>query len=146
YNGESTELESSMLELPRAVKTGGNIVAYINQSDYFKIFYKGQIKEIDNTAPISFQAGRDIAAFVDGYNHYFQLFYKGEVAQVEVNAPDSFKLGFGIMAYVDYQGTFRVFDNGTTRKLLSNPPNFFSVKGNVIVYGFNNELHIFQNG
>jgi hypothetical protein len=145
YNGGTTELESSMLELPRSIKTGSNIVAYVNQSDYFKIFYKGEILDIDNTAPVSFQPGRDIAAYVDGYNHYFHFFYKGEVAKADINQPESYKVGFGIVAYVDYEGNFRVFSNGATRKLISNRPVFYAVKGDVIAYGFNNELYIFQN-
>jgi hypothetical protein len=145
YNGGVTELESSMLELPRSIKTGSNIVAYVTQSDYFRIFYRGEILEIDNTAPVSFQAGKDIAAYIDGYNHYFQLFYKGEVAKADINAPESYKVGFGIVAYIDYESNFRVFSNGATRKLISNKPNFYAVKGNIIVYGFNNELYIYQN-
>jgi hypothetical protein len=146
YNGSVTELESSMLELPRSIRTGSNIVAYVNQSDYFNIFYKGDVFEIQNSAPLQFQAARDIVAYVDGYTRYFQLFYKGEVAQVDLNAPESFKLGFGIMAYIDYEGSFRVFNNGATRKLISNRPDMYAVKGNIIVYTFNNEFRIFQNG
>jgi hypothetical protein len=145
YNGNSTELESSMLELPRSIRTGSNVVAYVNQSDYFRIFYKGELWDIDNTAPVSFLAGRDIVAYVDGYNHYFQLYYKGEVAKADANGPESYKVGFGIVAYVDYEGIFRVFSNGATRKLTSNRPDFYSVKGNIIVYGFNREFFIFQN-
>jgi hypothetical protein len=146
YNGEQTELESSMLELPRAIKIGSNMVGFVNQSNYFKLFYKGQIIDVDNVAPVTFDVGRDIAAYVDGYNNIFHLFYKGETAQIENTAPESFKLGFGTMAYVDYQGSFRVFSNGTSRRLLSNRPDMYAVKGNIIVYTFNNEFRIFQNG
>jgi hypothetical protein len=146
YNGESMELESSMLELPREIQTGSNMVAYVNQSGYFKLFYHGEVNEIDNVAPVSFLAGRDIAAFVDGYNHAFKIFYKGDVAEADVNAPQSYKVGFGSLAYIDYEDNLRIFSNGSTRKLLSSRPDFYSVQGNVIVYGYNNELHIFQNG
>jgi hypothetical protein len=145
-NGEITSLESSMLELPRSVKSGSNILAFVNQSNYFKIFYHGEIKEVDNSAPSVFEVGRDIVAYVDGYEHYFHLFYKGETAQVEVNSPDSLKMGFGIMAYLDYSGNFRVFNNGATKKVLSNRPDFFQVKGNMIVYAYNNEFKAYYNG
>jgi hypothetical protein len=145
YNGNSQEMESSMLELPRSIKTGSNMAAYVNQSDYFKLFYRGEIKELDNTSPVSYSVGRDIAAYVDGYNHFFQLFYKGEVGKADDNAPESYQVGYGIMAYVDYEGNFRVFSNGATRKIISNKPEFYSVKGNVIAYGFNSEFYIFQN-
>jgi len=145
-SGASSPLETSLLEAPRSVKIGSNLMAFVNQSGLFKIWYMGLIKDVDNTAPVSFEAGRDIVAYVDGYNKYFNLYYNGQTAQIDTYAPDSFKVCYGVMAYTDYQGSFRVFSNGATRRLLSTRPDFFDVKGNMILYGFNGEFRAFYQG
>ena len=146
YNGSNETVESSLLASPQTVKAGSNVLAYVNQSGYFKVYYHGEVTDADVSTPVSFEAGRDIVAFVDGYQKYFHLFYKGQTAQVDVNAPESYKVGFGIMAYVDYDGNFRVFNNGATRRLISQKPDFYDVKGNMIVYGYNSEFRTFADG
>ncbi|MCX6290731.1 MAG: hypothetical protein NT126_03100 [Bacteroidetes bacterium] len=146
YKGNVTDLESSMMEPPKKIKTGSNTLAYVNQSNYFKVFYRGKTYLLDDIAPVRFEAGRDLVAYIDDYNRYFHLFYKGDTARIETFAPDSFKLGFGIMAYVDNLGNFRVFSDGATRRLLSAPPDFFKVKGNTLVYASNNNFNVFYKG
>ncbi len=145
YNGSNNTIESSLLNQPQSVKLGSNTVAYINQSGYFKVYYHGEVIDVESTTPISFEAGRDIVAYVDSYQNYFHLFYKGQTAQVDIHAPESFKVGYGVMAYIDYDGNFRVFSNGNTRKLQSQRPDFYDVNGNIIVYGYNSEFRAFYN-
>ena len=146
YNGREALLENSLLEKPRSVRTGSNTLAWVNQSGFFNIFYQGRIHTLDNIAPEAVEAGRDIVAYVDGYDHYFHLFYKGDTAIVETLPPDSFKVGYGIMAYVDQMGDFRVFENGNTRRILSNRPDFFYVNGEIVVYAFNRMFNVWYAG
>ena len=146
YNGKDTELESSFLEPPRLVKTGPNVVAWVNQSGFFKVFYHGKISTLDNVTPVSFEVGRDIVAYVDDYTRNFHLFYYGDTARAEEVAPDSYSMGYGIMAYTDYENNFRVFFDGKTQRLLSSKPDFFSVKGNVIVYAYNSMFNVWFDG
>ena len=146
YNSSPVELESSLLQAPQSVKVGSNTMAYVNQSGYFKIFYQGKIVDVDNTAPVTFATGRDVVAYIDGYNKYFHLFYRGQTGQVDINQPESFKVGFGVMAYLDFEGNFRVFSEGATRRLLSVKPDFYDVKGNMIIYGYNSEFRAFYGG
>ncbi len=146
YNGREALLENSLLDRPRSVRTGSNTLAWVNQSGFFNIFYHGEIQTLDNIPPLAVEAGRDIVAYVDDYDHYFHLFYKGDTAIVETFAPDSFKVGYGIMAYVDQQGDFRIFENGSTRKILSARPDFFFVKGEIIVYAYNRMFNVWYKG
>lgn len=146
YNGAIAKTEDAFIARPKAIKTGANLVAWINQSNYFNVFYQGRLIELDNMAPVQFEAGRDIVAYVDDYEQKFRLFYKGDTAIVESFLPDSFKVGFGIMAYVDNLGNFHVFHDGTSTKVLSDRPDFFTVKGNVVVYSYNNSFNIFYEG
>lgn len=146
YNGAIAKAEDAFISKPKAIKTGANLVAWINQSNYFNVFYRGQLIELDNIAPVQFEAGRDIVAYIDDYEQKFRLFYKGDTAIVESFIPDSFKVGFGIMAYVDNLGNFNIFHDGATTKVLSDRPDFFTVKGNVVVYSYNNTFNIFYDG
>jgi len=146
YKGTVTDLESSMIEPPKKIKAGSNTLAYVNQSNFFKVFYRGTTYILDDLAPVAFEAGRDVVAYIDDYNKYFHLFYKGDTARIETFAPDSFKVGFGIMAYVDNLGNFRVFNEGASRRLLTYRPDFFKVKGNTVVYAFNNNFTVFYKG
>lgn len=146
YNGKIALLEDSYLDKPKSVKVGSNTLAWVNQSNYFNVFYHGQLFNLDNVAPIKYEAGRDLVAYVDDYTQQFHLFYYGDTALVETFAPDSFKVGFGIMAYVDQTGNFRIFDNGATKKILSARPDFFAVKGNTVVYSYNNTFNVYYGG
>ncbi|REK03538.1 MAG: hypothetical protein DWQ44_05815 [Bacteroidetes bacterium] len=146
YKGRTILLEESLLDKPRSMKAGSNVLAWVNQSGFFNVLYHGRMQMLDNIPPVEYAAGQDILAFVDDYDRYFHLFYKGDKARVESFAPDSFKVGFGIMAYVDHLGNFRVFENGSTRRLLSDRPDFFYVKGNVIVYSYNRMFNIYYKG
>jgi hypothetical protein len=146
YQGNVIALESSMLEPPKSMKTGSNTLAFINQSNFFRVFYHGIIYPLDNIAPLAYQAGSDLVAYVDDYDQNFHLFYKGDTASIETFAPDSFKVGFGTMAYVDNLGNFRVFYEGATRRLLSYRPDFFQLKGYTVLYAFNNNFNVFYKG
>ncbi len=145
YNGSIVTAEDQFLDKPKSIKTGANLVAWVNQSNQFNVFYQGRTFELDNIKPISYEAGRDIVAYVDDYERRFKIFYKGDTAQAEEFIPDSFKVGFGMVAYVDNLGTFRVFSDGATRKILSDRPDFFQVKGNIVVYSYNNSFNVFYN-
>ena len=146
YQGKSAVLESSLLDKPKSIKTGPNTVAWVNQSNFFSIFYQGLVHTVTNIPPLEYAAGQDIVAYTDDYDKHFHLFYKGDSAVVEEYAPDSFKVGYGIMAYVDNLGNFRVFNNGATKRLLSDRPDYFFVKGNIVVYSYNRMFNVFYNG
>lgn len=146
YNGSIANVEESYLGRPKALKTGSNTIAWINQSNFFSIFYHGKTIQLDNIAPVAFEVGQDIVAYIDDYIRQFKIFYKGGSAVAEQFIPDSFKVGFGICAYVDNLSNFRIFYEGKVIKVLSDRPDFFYVKGNVVVYSFNNMFNVFYKG
>jgi hypothetical protein len=146
YNRSIATVEDSYLGVPKALRSGSNMVAWINQSDYFSVFYHGEIIKLDNIAPRAFDVGQDIVAYVDDYVRQFRLFYKGQNAVAEQFLPDSFKVGFGICAYIDDLSNFWIFYDGTSKKYLSGRPDFFYVVGNVVVYSFNNSFNVFYQG
>jgi hypothetical protein len=146
YNGKIAELENSLLEPPRNIKAGSNTLAWVNQSNFFNLFYQGKVTTIDAMAPVDFAVGRDIMAWVDNYTQYFHLFYHGDTAVVSTFAPDSFKVGYGIMAYVDNLGNFQSFYNGSIKQILPDRPDFFYVYGNIVLYAYNGTFNAFYSG
>ena len=146
YDGKVIDLEDSYLDKPKSIKAGPNLIAWVNQSNYFNVFYHGELYTLDNIAPIKYATGRDIVAYIDDYVQQFRLFYKGDTALIETFPPDSFKVGFANMAYVDQLGNFRIFENGASMKILPDRPGFFDVKGNTIIYSYNNTFNVYYNG
>ncbi len=146
YNGRLSTAEEALLSRPKFIRTGSNIVAWVNQSDYFIVFYHGNAVQLDNMAPRRFEVGRDIIAYIDNYEQRFRLFYHGDTAMIDEFEPDSFKVGFGIMAYTDQSGNFNIFDDGAIKKILSHEPDFFYVKGNTVVYSFNKAFNVYYKG
>ena len=69
YNGRVANAEDALIAKPKSIKSGSNIVAWVNQSNYFTIFYHGTTYQLDNIAPRSYQVGRDIVAYVDTLCH-----------------------------------------------------------------------------
>lgn len=146
YDGKVVDMEDSYLEKPKSIKTGSNLVAWVNQSNFFNVFYHGELYQLDNIAPLAYSSGRDIVAYVDDYLQQFRLFYKGDTAVVETFPPDSFKVGFANMAYIDNLGNFKIFEKGASFKVLPDRPAFFDVKGNTIIYGYNNTFNVYYDG
>ena len=142
YHGAIANAEASLLSTPKSIKTGSNVIAWVDQSNHFNVFYHGRIFELEDVSPIAYESGRDIVAYIDDYIHKFHIFYKGDLAVAEEFIPDSFKVGFGIIAYVDDLGNFRVFNDGATRMIIPNRPAFFQVKGNIVVYSYNNTFNV----
>lgn len=146
YNNEVTELESFMLENPENVKAGSNLIAYIDQSNYFKIYYHGEKFVLGESTPLSFKAGADVVAFEDNYTQSFVIFYKGDTAQVETFFPINYQVGYGIVAYVNSLNEFKILTDGKLIKVSSFAPDYYEVRGNMIVYVQNNRLIAYYQG
>jgi hypothetical protein len=146
YNGEVTEAESSLIQNPRIVQAGSNILAYVDPLEYLKVFYHGNVTTLSESLPVSFKVGGDLVAWEDGYGAGFMVYYRGDTARLEGFAPVSYKTGYGIVAYVDNSESFKILWNGSLAKISSFAPRFYNVKGNTVVYEMNNRFMVFYNG
>jgi len=140
------EAESTMLQNPRQVQSGGNLVAYVDPADYFKVYYHGVVTTLSEFPPLSFSAGTDILAYEDGYGQGFVAFYKGDTATLETFPPVSYKTGYGILAYVDQTNAFKVLAKGALQTINSYAPDAYEVNGNMVVYAMNNRFMVFYEG
>ncbi|MDT4840081.1 hypothetical protein FQZ97_738910 [compost metagenome] len=61
-------------QLP-SVKVSDNIAAFVNYANRFKVFYKGELNELETYTVTSFDVGRNVVPYVDA-NRNFKVFYK----------------------------------------------------------------------
>jgi len=146
YQGNVTELEDGLAGRPvKSMIVGDNILAYVNQSDLLKIFYRNRVIEVAYS-PISFRVGRNVVAYIDGSTSEFKMFYNGETYDLEMYRPISYKAGDDIVAYVDESGSFKAFYNGELITINTFEPEFYYLKDNMLVYSEDNFLKVFYEG
>jgi hypothetical protein len=147
-NGQIQELESMLGKDIDSVKykVGDNLVAYINSADQFKLFYRDHILSLESNAPSSFQTGRNIVSYVDGYTQAFKIFYNGMSYTVESTPPISYVTADDMVAYVSNTGDFKIFYQGQLLKAASYAPTFYEARDRVIVYFDGKYFTAFYNG
>jgi len=133
----------------RSYKTGDNLVVYINRNNVMKVFYQGAVFDLQNTNDegILYDAGMDVAPFVDQLNNTLNVFYRGNIYELEKTPPKSLKAGSGLVAYVDFDGNFKRFADGKTKVITSFEPESYMVADSMIIYHDNNgNFSVFYNG
>jgi hypothetical protein len=148
YNGQVQDLENILGREVDSIKfkVGDNIVAYVNAADQFKIFYREHLINLESNAPSSFQAGRNIVSYVDGYTQNFKIFYNGMSYTVENMPPSSYITADDMVAYVSNTGDFKIFYQGQLLKVSSFAPVFYDAQDKVIVFFDNKFFTAFYNG
>ncbi len=147
YNGQVTELENMNAQPEFTnVKVGDNILAYVNNAEQFKIFYQYQTLSLESNKPTSYQVGRNIVSYVDGFTQTFKIFYKGMSYTVENTPPTSYVTADDLVAYVTNTGDFKIFYQGQLLKAATMAPSFYEAKDNVLLYYDNRNFTAFYNG
>ena len=148
YNGQVQDIENLLGRQEDSIKfkVGDNIMAYINASDQFKIFYQEHILQLESYPADSFKVGRNTVAYVDGYSQNFKIFYNGMSYTVESTPPRSFRVADDMVAYVSNTGDFKIFYQGQLLKISSFEPVFYKVQDKVMVFFDNKFFTAFYNG
>ena len=146
YDGEITEVEAGLSGRPmKSMIVGDNLFAYVDQADYFKIFYQGSLIE-ESYSPNSYKVGSNTVAYVSDADLEFKIFYEGTTITAENFEPQSYKAGEDMVAYVDETGSFKVFYKGETIELSTFKPEFYRIKKNMLIYSEQDYLMVFTNG
>ena len=147
YNGEIKEIENKGTSDPvQSMKTGDNILAYVDYNNYFKIFYHNEVKQKEEFQPVSYQAGNNIVSYIDGNTQLFKVFYSGKDYKIDNLPPQSYQTGDDMVAYVDNDGRFKVFYNGAAVDIAATAPDFYKIEDNILVYGNAYEFKVFYKG
>ena len=147
YQGQITEVESAIDKPPFSnFKAGDNTLAYVNYNDHFKVFYHQHVFDLESSSPVSFQAASNTVAYIDGNTKFLKAFYLGKPYILENNSPSSFSVADDMVAYIDNTGSFKIFYQGQTIKLLSFEPSFYEAEDKMVVYYDKGFLSIFYKG
>ncbi len=146
-NGQTSTIETSVSDnVINSGKTGNNIFAYSDLSNTFKVYYGGQIYETGSSNITDYKCGKNIVAYIDGFNNTFNVFYNNKVKTISDHIPKSYSVAANMVSYVDNDDNFTLYYNGTIMPLESWVPKAQNSKGNVIEYFNDTDLKIIYGG
>ena len=137
YKGESIQLYQLTGDLYMPDAIGDNIIAFRDNGNLYKVFWRGQIYELgvwSGNPAMQFTAGTDMLAFNDPSTRTFAIFENGEFMDVESVFVPKFKVGRGFVVYEDVQGNLKYYGKGE-RKELSSFFQFWDAKDDVVFWG-----------
>lgn len=148
YNGQIiTIADGLLLENTNAFAVGNNMLAFVDDTHNFKVFYQNEIYNVLETDYIlSPKIGRNIMAFVEPSTDFLYAFFNGELLELENFKPKKFQVGYEKIAYIDHLGAFKLFDNGETYIVSDFPPDKFTLKDNILVFQQQQQLWVFYKG
>lgn len=127
----SNDMEIAGGQLP-SVKALDNIIAYVNYSNQFRIFYQGRIIDQEDYLISSFDLGENTVAYVD-INRQFKVFHAGQTRVLDDFVPESYKAGEDLVAYIGNDNNFRIFYKDSIYDLGYFQPNY-QVKDNIVAF------------
>lgn len=147
YNGEVYELYKSSGTVAMPDVVGENIVAFRDNGNFNKVFWNGQIYELDVWHnKYAFSAGTDILAFNDPVNGTFAIFEDGQFLDVEDFRMNSYKTGRGFVVYENVNNDLMIYKDGATKKLTNFGADFYDVVDDVAIWTENGFTYGFANG
>jgi len=147
WNKQTFELYRMTGDLAMPEAIGENIIAFRDNGNFYKIFWRGQIYDIGVwNGTIDFQAGTDIICFNDPTTRTFAIFENGGFVDVEPFWMKKYKAGRGFIAYEDLNGNLMLYRSGEKEQLSNFSANYWEVKDDVAVWGENSYVYAYQNG
>ncbi len=147
YDGEVYELYKSSGTVAMPDVVGENIVAFRDNGNFNKVFWNGQIYELDVWHnKYAFSAGTDILAFNDPVNGTFAIFEDGQFLDVEDFRMNSYKTGRGFVVYENVNNDLMIYKDGATKKLTNFGADFYDVVDDVAIWTENGFTYGFANG
>ncbi len=141
YNDEVIQVTQMSGDLSWPTSIGENVFAYRDNGDFYRIFWNGEIYDIDVwVGNIDFSAGTDIVSFNDPTMRTFAVFDKGELIDVEQQFVLSHKAGRGFVVYEDVNGNLIKFQDGKKTTLSNFGASFWEVKDDIVIWYENNFL------
>lgn len=147
FKGQIYNLYTTIGDFDPPDKIGENVVAFRDNGNYNKIFWNGEIIDIDVTHhAVEFSAGTDVVAFNDPLMGTFVVFDKGTFHDVESFTMPSFKAGRGFVLYETQNGDLMYFGNGQKKRMTNFSARFYDVKDDVAIWEENGYTYALQNG
>jgi hypothetical protein len=131
-----------------------SVIAFYDKfSEAFKVFYKGEVYDLESGLlgnPIKqLSIGDNILAYISARTGDFNIWYRGSLIEVEENVPNTrFKAGRDIVAFNDVtEQNFKVFYSGEYYTLEDFPAQSFKTGDDFVAYiNHIGEFRIFKDG
>jgi hypothetical protein len=126
-------------------QAGRDIVAFMDIPDQsFKVFYRGEVTELDVFQPKSFQVGDEILAYVDNLGK-LKYFENGVVKTISNYEPKFYNIEDKVLVFEE-QGFFKTVCNGQVYVVERYIPQPYHIDWNTIAYlDQSSFVKIFQN-
>jgi hypothetical protein len=112
YRGETFVIEDFP---PLSYKMGDGIVAYVDNTDRFKLFYNGDVVDLSSVSPGFYDVQNRIVIFEE--QGYFKSWYKDQLYELENYVPSKWKAQWNTIVYIDQNRNIKVFRDGENKVL-----------------------------
>ncbi len=147
YNGKTYTLYTSIGDVDSPDFVGENVVAFRDNGNYNKIFWSGQVYDIDVTHHgVEFEGGTDVMAFNDPMTGTFVVFESGRFVDVENFHMPKYKAGRGFIVYENQNGDLLYYSNGVKKRLSNFSASFWDVKDDVAIWEENGFTYALSGG
>jgi len=147
YNGTVTDLYTVIDDLYMPQHVGENIVAFRDNGNFYKVFWRGKIYELDVWhQPYKFSTGIDMVAFNDPVNGTFAIFQNGQFLDVENFFMSSYKVGNGFVAYENQNHDLKIYQNGEIKTLSNFGATSYDVKDGIVYWIENGFSYAYVDG
>lgn len=147
YEGEVYPITTS-IENPRSADfIGENIVAFRDNGEVYKVFWRGEVYELAAWQnAISFEGGTDMLAFNDPITGTFAIFENGQFLDLEEFHMNDFKVGRGFVVYENQNNDLKIYQNGTINTISNFGASSWRVVDDVVFWIENGISYGYQNG
>ena len=144
YRGQS-ELINNFVE-DVSFKVGRDIMAYMDHpTRTFKAYYQGEIYDIENFQPVSYDMGDGRIVYVDAVGN-FKTFYDGQIATILPTPPTFYQVKDSMIVFQELD-RFKCFYEGTIYEVAPYMPERFEFERGLIVYlDRTKNLQLFKDG
>lgn len=147
YEGEIFNLYTSVGAFDPPDYIGENIIAFRDNGNLNKVFWRGKIYELDTWHNrFDFQGGTDILAFNDPITGTFAVFENGQFLDVESFHMNTYRAGRGFVVYENQNGDLMYYGGGEKKKLSNFGADWWQVKDDVVIWGENAFTYVHEAG
>jgi hypothetical protein len=109
-----------------------HLAAFSDNMDYFYVFDKGQIIQLEYLKVQDFSVGGNCVLYKDNRNR-LKIYYKGEVSELTVNNITDFK-ALDYLAVYSYAGIIHIIENGRVKTVNTHSLNYIAEDSLVAFY------------
>ena len=131
YKGDFYEVEPFE---PISYQVADGILAYVDNSNYLKVFYNYKFSTISMHSPNFYHAVDKLIVY--GVQNYFKVYYDGKEYTLENFIPNQYLVKNNVVVYTDQHGNLKYFKEGKTEVISYEHLTGFELQGSCVKYSF----------